>query len=75
MFHIRSYTMFEPEFEEGAALYIIWARPKKGGMRTLAADGLRAMLAAWEALQEDCPAKELTLQHRARVLRSRPLLT
>lgn len=66
--------MFDPKFEEGVALYIIWARPKSGAMRTLAAGGLRAMLAAWEAVQEDCPTDELTLQHRARVLRSRPAL-
>lgn len=66
--------MFDPKFEEGFALYIIWARPQKGGMHTLAAGGINAMMAAWEAVQAECPTEELTLQHRARVLRSRPPL-
>ena len=74
VFHIRSHTMFDPKFEEGFALYIIWARPRSGALRTLAAGGFSAMAAAWEAVQGDCPTEELTLQHRARVLRSRPPL-
>ena len=67
--------MFEPKFDETAAIFIIWARSKQGGMRTLAAGGFSAMVAAWEAVQADCPTEELTLQHRARVLRSRTPLT
>ncbi len=67
--------MFDPKFEEGFALFVIWSRPKSGGMRTLAAAGFNAMMAASEAVQTDCPTEELTLQHRARVLRSRPPLT
>lgn len=66
--------MFDPKFEEGFALYIIWARPKSGGMRTLAAGGFNAMIAAWDVVQTECPEDELKLQQRARVLRSRPPL-
>lgn len=67
--------MFDPKFDETAAIFIIWARSEQGGMRTLAAGGFNAMAAAWEAVQTDCPTEELTLQHRARVLRSRTPLT
>ena len=49
--------MFDPKFEEGFALYIIWARPKSGGIRSLAADGFNAMAAAWEAVQAQCPTE------------------
>lgn len=66
--------MFEPKFDETAAIFIIWARSEQGGMRTLAAGGFDAMAAAWEAVQTECPEDELTLQQRARVLRSRPPL-
>jgi hypothetical protein len=66
--------MFDPKFDDDFALYIIWARPASGRMHTLAAGGLRAMLAAWEVVQEDCPTEELTLQHRSRVLHARPPL-
>ncbi len=66
--------MFDPKFDETAALFIIWVRPRRGAMRTLAAGGFNAMAAAWEAVQTECPEDELTLQQRARVLRSRPPL-
>lgn len=66
--------MFDPKFEEGFVLNIIRARPKSGAMRRLAAGGFNVMMAAWEAVQTECPTKELTLQHRARALRSRPPL-
>jgi len=68
------FSMFAPKFDETAALFIIWARSKRGGMRTLAAGGFNAMAAAWEAVQTECPEDELTLQQKARVLRSRPPL-
>ena len=64
-------SMFDPVFEPGAALFIIWRRPKWGGMQTLAAGSHKAMVGAWEALQEDYPDDELTMQHRARILRRR----
>jgi hypothetical protein len=67
-------SMFDPKFDETAAMYIIWVRSKRGGMRTLAAGGFNAMAAAWEAVQTECPEDELTLQQKARVLRSRPPL-
>jgi hypothetical protein len=66
--------MFDPKFDETAAIFIIWARSRHGGMRTLAAGRFGAMAAAWEAVQTECPEDELTLQQRARVLRSRPPL-
>lgn len=74
MFILCSCLMFDPKFDETAAIFIIWARSKQGGMRTLAAGGFNAMAAAWEAVQTECPEDELTLQQRARVLRSRPPL-
>lgn len=66
--------MFDPKFQDDFALYIIWARPRSGGMYSIAAGGFSAMMAAWDAVQHDCPTAELTLQNRARVLRSRPPL-
>lgn len=74
MFTLCSDSMFDPKFDETAAIFIIWARSTRGGMRTLAAGGFNAMAAAWEAVQMECPEDELTLQQRARVLRSRPPL-
>ncbi len=50
-------SMFDPKFEDGFALYIIWARPASGRMHSLAVGGLRAMLAAWEVVQQDCPTE------------------
>ena len=67
-------SMFDPKFKETAAIFIIWARSTRGGMRTLAAGGFNAMIAAWDVVQTECPEDELTLQQRARVLRSRPPL-
>ncbi len=57
------------------ALFIIWRRPPRGGMHTLAAGSFKAMTVAWDALQADYPDDELTLQQRARVLKRRaPIL-
>uniref|UniRef100_UPI001AE07BCF hypothetical protein n=1 Tax=Pararhodobacter sp. SW119 TaxID=2780075 RepID=UPI001AE07BCF len=62
-------------FEPGAALFIIWRRPRHGGMHSLAAGSLKAMTVAWEALRDDYPGDELTLQQGTRVLmRSAPML-
>jgi hypothetical protein len=44
-------------------------------MHALVAGGFSAVVAAWEAVRAECPTEELTLQHRARVLRSRTPLT
>ena len=63
--------MFDPIFRPGEALYIIWRRPKHGGMETIAAGSHRAMRAAWDAVQDEYPEDELTLQNRARVMSSR----
>jgi hypothetical protein len=63
--------MFDPKFEPGAALFIIWRRPRAGGMETIAAGTHRAMRGAWEAIQDQYPDDELTLQNRARVLARR----
>jgi len=60
--------MFDPRFPEGEALFIIWRRPPNGRPITLAAGSHRAMSAAWDAVQDQCPDEELTLQQRARVL-------
>lgn len=62
--------MHEPIFPEDMALYIIWAS-SSAGRSSVAAGGLAAMKAAWEAIQMDYPRDTLTLQHRARVLRER----
>jgi hypothetical protein len=66
--------MFDPKFQTDTAIYIIWARPSRGQMYTLAAGGLTAMQAAWEVVQAESPDAELTLQFRARVLKHRPPL-
>ena len=67
--------MVDPKFEPDVALFIIWRRPRCGGMHTLAAGSFKGMLAAWEAMQGDHPDDELTLQHRVRViLRRAPIL-
>jgi hypothetical protein len=67
--------MVDPKFEPDVALFIIWRRPRRGGMHTLAAGSFKAMKVAWEELQGDYPADELTLQHRARILMRRaPML-
>ena len=67
--------MFDPRFAPDVALFIIWRRPRGGGMHALAAGSFKAMAVAWEALQDDYPADELTLQQRARVLiRRAPML-
>lgn len=63
--------MFDPVFETGAALFIIWRRPAYGGIETIAAGTHRAMVGAWNAVQDQYPDDELTLQNRARVLRRR----
>lgn len=64
--------MFDPRFLEGAALFIIWRRPPCGGLETVAAGTHRAMRAAWDAVQDQYPDDELTLQNRARILARRP---
>lgn len=46
MFILCSGLMFDPKFDETAAIFIIWARSRKSGMRTLAAGGFNAMAAA-----------------------------
>lgn len=63
--------MFDPRFEPGAALFIIWRRPLSGGMQTVAAGTHRAMRGAWDAVQDQYPDDELTWQNRARVLAGR----
>jgi hypothetical protein len=63
--------MFDPKFEPGAALFIVWRRPRIGAMETVAAGTLRAMRGAWEAVQDQYLDDELTLQNRARVLARR----
>ena len=63
--------MFDPKFEPGAALFIIWRRPRTGPMETIAAGTHRAMRGAWEAIQDQYPDDELTLQNRARVIARR----
>ncbi len=40
-------------------------------METIAAGTLRAMRGAWDAIQDQYPDDELTLQNRARVLARR----
>ncbi|SEU03649.1 hypothetical protein [Paracoccus homiensis] len=60
-----------PIFPHDTALFIIWAHPPKGEPYTLAAGGLRAMNAAWPTVQDEARDCELTLQHGARVIRSR----
>jgi hypothetical protein len=64
--------MFDPKFDPGAALFIIWRRPRTGGIETVAAGTHRAMRGAWEAVRDQYPDDELTLQNRARVLARRP---
>ena len=64
-------NMFDPKFAHGAALFIIWRRPRTGGMETIAAGTHRAMRGAWDAIQDQYPDDELTLQHRARVIERR----
>jgi len=59
--HSMFCRMLDRKFAEDFALYIIWSRPRQGGMRTLA---------AWDVVQKDCPADEIAFQHRARVLMS-----
>lgn len=58
----------EPIFPEDGALFIIWCKPAFGAPFSVAAGGLRAMQAAWHAVQDDYPQDDLTLQNRARVL-------
>ena len=59
------------DFPPGEALFIIWRRSERGGLATVAAGSHRAMAAAWEAVVNQYPTEELTLQNRARVLRKR----
>lgn len=66
--------MHEPYFPEDEALFIIWARDR-WGRRSVAAGTLTAMLAAWDAVQDVCPAGELTLQEGSRVVRERRRVT
>lgn len=61
----------EPRFDPSVALFIIWRRPREGGMEAVAAGSLRAMRAAWDAVQQDHPRDDLTLQQGARVLMER----
>lgn len=63
--------MFDPRFDPSAALFIIWRRPRTGGMETIAAGTHRAMRGAWSAVQDQYLSDELTLQHRARVIERR----
>ena len=44
--------IFGPKFEPGAALFIIWRRPRAGGRETIAAGTHRAMRGAWDAIQD-----------------------
>lgn len=61
----------EPRFPSDSALYIIWCEGRDTPRYSLAAGSLRAMEAAWEAVQQDCPRATLTLQERSRVLAMR----
>ena len=63
--------MFDPKFDRGAALFIIWRRPQTGPIETVAAGTHRAMRGAWDVIQDQYPDDELTLQNRARVLARR----
>jgi hypothetical protein len=74
MFRLCSLIMFDPKFQDSFALYIIWVRPRQGPIYTLAAGGFRAMEAAWNEVQAECPTDELTFQQRSRILKSRPPL-
>ena len=47
--------MFDPKFDPGAALFIIWRHPRTGGMETVAAGTHRAMRGAWAAIQDQYP--------------------
>ena len=68
--------MFDPQFNPEYALFIIWRRPRHGGMETVAAGAHRAMRGAWDAIQDQYPEDEITLQNRARILaRREPLPT
>lgn len=63
--------MFDPVFQPGAALLVIWRRPRHGGLETIAAGTHRAMSGAWDAIQDQYPDDEITLQNRARIVKRR----
>ena len=67
-------SMFDPRFDPNDALFIIWRRPRAGGIHTVAAGSFNAMIAAWRAVQEDYPDDELSLQNRARILMRREMI-
>lgn len=65
------FRMHEPEFPENRALYIIWCDSAMWGRFSLAAGSFSAMVAAWDAVQDQQPSDVLTLQDGARVLHKR----
>jgi hypothetical protein len=50
--------VFDPKFDEPAAIFNIWARSTRGGRCTLAA--------AWEAVQSECPRSTVTSSRHPR---------
>lgn len=61
----------DPIFPNDRALLIIWCHELGQRPYSLAAGTHDAMMAAWDAVQGDCPRAALYLQQGARVIRQR----